>query len=74
MKNEHKPQKVDIKQANTLIAVVSLIGLVVCFVVATFKTAQIPLFLYAIFGGGVLGTDSVLKFIKAIFRVGGDEK
>lgn len=75
--NEHKPKPVDIKQASGFIAVASVIGLTVCVVVALTKKAQLPLFLYAIFGGGILGTDNVLKFIKAIFRVGngnGDAK
>lgn len=34
---------------------------------------DVPLILYAIFGGGVLGTDNVLKFIKAIFRINDDK-
>jgi Na+/glutamate symporter len=68
--NEHKLRAEDTKQASTIIAVVSAIGLTICFSVAVWEKAEIPLFLYAIFGGGILGTDNVLKFIKAIFRVG----
>jgi intracellular septation protein A len=71
MKNEHKKaRKEEAKQASVLIAVVSVIGLTVCFVAATYFKADVPLILYAIFGGGILGTDNVLKFLKAIFRVG----
>lgn len=69
----HKPQKQDVKQASTVIAVVSLIGLTVCFVAGAYYKAEVPLFLYAIFGGGILGTDNVLKFVKAIFRIGNDK-
>lgn len=74
MVDKHKPQKADTKQASVFIAVMSIIGLTVCFVAALYAKADVPIFLYAIFGGGVLGTDNVLKFIKAIFRVGSDGK
>lgn len=60
----------DAKQASIVIAVVSLIGLTTCFVVAVLKGAQVPIFLYAIFGGGILGTDNILKLIKSVFRIG----
>lgn len=70
----HKLRKEDTKQASTVIAVVSLIGLTICFVYAVSQKADVPLFLYAIFGGGILGTDNVLKFIKSIFRINGNGK
>lgn len=70
----HKIQREDTKQASTIIAICSIIGLTICFVAAVYKEADIPIFLYAIFGGGILGTDNVLKFIKAIFRVGPNGK
>lgn len=72
--NEHKPKPVDIKQASILIAALSVIGVTICFYIATIQKVNVPIFLYAIFGGGILGTDNVLKFIKAIFRVGNNEK
>lgn len=74
MVKKHKPQKQDTKQASVLIAVVSIIGLTICFVVALYEKKDVPIFLYAIFGGGILGTDNVLKFVKAIFRVGPNGK
>ena len=58
------------KQASNLIAIGSIIGLTICFYIATAQKTDVPTFLFAIFGGGVLGTDNILKFIKAIFRVG----
>ena len=69
MANEHKQHKEDKKQASNLIALFSIVGLVICFNVAVFRGKDVPIFLYAIFGGGILGTDNVLKFIKAIFRI-----
>lgn len=73
--NEHRPKTVDIKLASIFIAVTSIIGLTICFVAAAYKKVEVPLFLYAIFGGGILGTDNVLKFIRAIFRIGnGNDK
>lgn len=74
MANKHKPKKADTKQASVFIAVMSIVGLTTCFVAAKYYKADVPLILYAIFGGGILGTDNVLKFIKAIFRVGSDGK
>lgn len=71
-KNGTEPRHEDTKQVSNIIAVVSIIGLTVCFVAASREKIEIPLILYAIFGGGVLGTDSVLKFLKAIFRIGHD--
>ena len=73
MENEHKPRREDTKQASTIIAVGSIIGLTVCFGLALYKETSIPIFLYAIFGGGILGTDNILKVIKAIFRVGNEK-
>lgn len=69
----NKQQKKEIKQASTAIAVVSIVGLTICFVVTQYYKKDVPLILYAIFGGGVLGTDNVLKFIKAIFRINGKD-
>lgn len=68
--DEHKIQTEEAHQASTIIAVGSIIGLTLCFTGSLYWHGQVPLFLYAIFGGGILGTDNVLKFIKAIFRVG----
>lgn len=68
-KNERKIQKQDTKQASTIIAVMSLIGLTTSFLAALYKNVDVPIYLYAIFGGGVLGTDNVLKFVRAIFRI-----
>lgn len=68
-KNDRKTFKQETKLASTIIAIVSLVGLTICFTFAISEKADIPLILYAIFGGGVLGTDNVLKFIKAIFRI-----
>lgn len=69
--NVDKRHQKEVRQANTIIAIGSIIGLVVCFVAAVYQKAEVPLFLYAIFGGGILGTENVLRFIRAIFRVGG---
>jgi Na+/glutamate symporter len=68
-KNDKQTKIEDVKQASTIIAVGSIIGLTVCFVFALSQKADIPLFLYAIFGGGILGTDNILKIIKSIFRI-----
>ena len=67
-KNE-KSQENDTKQASSIIAVCSIIGLTVCFGLALINKEPVPIFLYAIFGGGILGTDNILKMIKAIFRI-----
>ena len=56
-----------------IIAVGSIIGLTVCFALALANSTAVPLFLYAIFGGGILGTDSILRLIKLIFRVNDDK-
>lgn len=69
VKNDNRPKQLEIKQASNSIALVSIVGLTLCFVAALYKEAQVPIFLYAIFGGGILGTENVLKFIKAIFRI-----
>lgn len=61
--------KQDAKQASIVIAVVSVVGLTVCFVAAAFQKAEVPVYLYAIFGGGILGTDNILRIIKSIFRI-----
>lgn len=63
------PHKQDTKQASIAIAVLSVIGLVICFVVATLKGQDVPLVLYALFGGGILGTDSIIKLLKSVFRI-----
>ena len=59
----------DNKQASSFIAITSIIGLTACFIFAISKEADVPLFLYAIFGGGILGTDNILRVIKSIFRI-----
>lgn len=69
MENEHKPRKEDTKQASTIIAVCSIIGLTVCFGLALYSKTPIPIILYAIFGGGILGTDNILKLARTIFRL-----
>lgn len=71
-KNGINPRKEDVKQASNIIAVVSVIGVTICFVAGATQKVDVPLFLYAIFGGGILGTDNILKLIKSIFRVGND--
>lgn len=71
MADEHdrKTRPSDAHQASTIIALFSIVGLTACFVAAAFEKADVPIFLYAIFGGGILGTDNVLKFFRAIFRI-----
>jgi Na+/glutamate symporter len=71
--NEKKPKKDDIRQASTAIAICSIIGLVACFGIASFRKIDVPIFIYAIFGGGILGTESVIKLVRTIFRIGGDK-
>jgi hypothetical protein len=68
--NQRKPHTEDKKQASNLIAVSSVVGLTLCFIAALYKDSQTPLILYAIFGGGILGTDNVIKLVKSIFRIG----
>lgn len=72
-KDEKKLRTQDTKQASTIIAVSSIIGLTACFAVAIAQGVSVPVFLYAIFGGGILGTDNILKVIKSIFRVSDDK-
>jgi Na+/glutamate symporter len=67
--DSHKTRQQDAQQASTLIAVCSVLGLTVCFALALYKETSVPIFLYAIFGGGILGTDNILKIIKSIFRI-----
>lgn len=69
-KNIHKPHKKETRQASTAIALGSAVGLTVCFVYAIYSKVEVPLVLYAIFGGGILGTDNVVSVLKTIFRVG----
>lgn len=69
-----KPQKKESKQVSTFIAVTSVIGLTLCALMAFYKEVSVPLFLYAIFGGGILGTDNVLRFVKVIFRISDEKK
>lgn len=73
-KDGTKPKEEDKKQASTIIAVMSILGLTVCFYTAVNEKANIPIFLYAIFGGGILGTDNILKVVRTIFRVGNNDK
>lgn len=68
-KHDRRTRKEDTKQASSIIAVCSIIGLTVCFVAAIYQKADIPLFLYAIFGGGILGTENILKVIRSVFRI-----
>lgn len=68
-KNGTNLPKQEISQASNIIGVASIIGLTVCFVFALTEEANIPLFLYAIFGGGILGTDNIIKMLRTIFRL-----
>lgn len=68
-KHDRETRKEDTRQASTIIAVCSVIGLTTCFVAAKYFKADVPLILYAIFGGGILGTDNILKVLKSIFRI-----
>ena len=67
-KNEQKPEPKEIKQASSIIAIGSIIGLTTCVIFAIWQQAEISPYLYAIFGGGILGTDNVVKFIRAVLR------
>lgn len=67
-KDEHKHKAT--KQASAVIAIGSIIGLTVCFGIAIMQQVTVPIFLYAIFGGGILGTENIVRLIKSIFRVG----
>lgn len=69
MAKDERPSRDEVRQASTIIAVVSVIGLTACFIVSVSKAVELPFYLYAIFGGGILGTDNVLKIIKTIFRI-----
>lgn len=68
-KYDKKTRQEDTRQASTIIAVGGIIGLVVCFGLALYKDTTVPLYLYAIFGGAILGTDNILKIIRSIFRI-----
>lgn len=68
-KHEHRPRQEDVQQASTIIAVCSVIGLTICFALAQAKNADVPIILYAIFGGGILGTENILKLLRSIFRI-----
>ncbi len=70
----NSPKKEDVKQASNIIAIMSIAGLVTCFWIAVQGKANIPIFLYAIFGGGIIGTDNILKLIKTVFRVGNNNE
>lgn len=71
-KNGRKQRTKDAKQASNIIAIGSVIGLTVCFVTAISKSADVPLILYAIFGGGILGTENILNVLSKIFRINND--
>lgn len=73
MANDEHTRKKETRQASTIIAVCSVVGLTVCFWLASSKEASVPIFLYAIFGGGILGTDNILSLIKAVFRIGSSD-
>lgn len=68
-KDDKRTRDEDVRQASTIIAVFSVAGLTICVVVALLQKTPVPLFLYAIFGGGILGTDNILKILKSIFRI-----
>lgn len=63
----------DKKQANIVIQIICAIGLIACVISAIFKEASISPFVYAILGGGILGTENVINLLKAVFRIGGDK-
>lgn len=64
-----QPSEHETKQVSTIIAVACAIGLTICFVASTIEKADIPFYLYAIFGGGILGTDGIINIIKSVFRI-----
>lgn len=68
--DDNKQHQKDNRQASTIIAIGSIIGLTICFIAAISRSADVPIILYAIFGGGILGTDNVIKFIKTFFKIG----
>lgn len=68
-KDDNPTRDEDVRQASTIIAVGSIIGLTICVVVSLLEKTAVPLFLYAIFGGGILGTDNILKILRSIFRI-----
>lgn len=71
MANEQIKQK-DIRQAGTLIQVICGIGLVIIVIYSISEKATVSPFVYAILGGGILGTDNILRLLKSVFRLGGN--
>ena len=61
----------DVQQASTAIQAICALGLITIVLYGIFEDASISPFVYAILGGGVLGTDNILKLVKSIFRIGG---
>jgi hypothetical protein len=68
-KHDLPKKKADAQQASTAIAIGSVIGLTICVVSSQTQNVAVPLYLYAIFGGGILGTDNILKLLRSIFRI-----
>ena len=66
---QHQHEK-EAKQASALIQVICAIGLIAIILYSIFKEAPVSTFVYAILGGGILGTDNILKLVKSIFRIG----
>jgi hypothetical protein len=69
MKKDDKTKIVEAPKLSNSIAVLSVIGLTVCFVAGTVEHASVPLVLYAIFGSGIMGAAAVIDIIRAIFRL-----
>lgn len=68
-KDGYNPKPKETKNASTGIALFCTVALTFCFTVATIYKVDVPIWLYAIFGGGILGTDNIIKVIKSIFRI-----
>lgn len=69
MANEKLKRK-DVLQANVWIQGICAIGFVIIVLYSIVEKASVSPFVYAIFGGGILGTDNVLRLAKSIFRIG----
>lgn len=59
------------KQASVLIQALCVVGLIFYAGYAMFNKTDPSLIVIALLGGGLLGVDNVLKFLKAIFRING---
>lgn len=68
--DEHKPKPAEVKFASASLSIICAIGLTVCVVASFIYKAEVSIFLYGIFGGGILGADKVIKIAGTIFRIG----